>query len=388
MEEQGFSRSRARLDQSCVGYDALLTTHFDGQASADEAARADAHLATCAQCESLWHSWSQSRLLLQRLPSPNAPPFLLARILTICRLASLRSEKAMEEGWIIDATMLPAPAPPSFLKEEILRRTVGANDSISAAREAILDGQTMGAPSLHTGFAFWENARRALAATALPAAALLVIVFSQRPPEPLSSPAKQYSRTPQTTIQSANEDDGAPKSAIAAPPKTVAFTPRAARFVVPPKLGAPVFALAARPAFARGKIAFEPLPKFEPISFPAPRPPKSSQQSPKKTVMSTAPHKSTAPRSSTLPSVTPALWHPMISEIRMQPIKSVSPAAFKVTIPISPLLATLVVENSETSDENDVLDLVSRARDNRPDDVREAMDDFRALLASSSWDEK
>ena len=392
MDEQRFSQSgerpSERLDQSCADYDALLTARFDGETSAEQAARADAHLVACARCESLWRAWSQSRSLLQKLPSPPAPPFLMARILTVCRIASMRSEKVMEESWTIDATMLPAPAPPSFLKDEILRRTVGAGDSISAAREAILVGQTTSAPSLHTGFAFWENTRRALAATALPAAALLVIVFSQRAPEPLSSPTKQYSRAAQTKVQSTNQEQRVPQNVVATTPKTVVFAPRAANFVAPPKteapkLQVPVFAPAARIIFARGKIAVAPLPKFEPISFPTP---KSNQNSRRLAAKKAA--ESTAPRVSTPSLATPAIWRIAISETNAEPIQSVLPIVAKVTIPPSQLRATLIAENSQSSDEDEVLDLVSRARDNRPDDVRETMDDFRALLASDSWDDK
>lgn len=67
---------------------------FDGEADANQAQRARAHLLVCQTCAHRWLDWNRSRDLLRSVPVPAPPPTLLWRVLMACRVASLPQKTA------------------------------------------------------------------------------------------------------------------------------------------------------------------------------------------------------------------------------------------------------------------------------------------------------
>jgi hypothetical protein len=404
-----------RADAACLDYSALLTACFDGEADAAQAAQARAHLETCALCGQLWQAWTRQRALLRSLPRESAPSFLPAQIRAICRLSALLPAGTpvaaqKDEGLILNAALLPAPAPPAFLKDEILRCTTGA------AIEALLQGAELHAPSPHTGLAFWETTRRALAAVALPAAALCVILLSQRAPDSVETPMPEYSAPAPSQNRAARAESVTPKAAT--PPKTATMA-ALARVAPPvalpsPAASSPVSVVVPAPARvpapirvpARSTVAHSAtaperaISHFAAVSFEPPHPARDVvAAAPRPTARVRAVVQHTAKRSSprapalsTLPRVTLASWRPAnLSRTSAPVLERANYVGERPPVVTHPLVsqpirvATSLPDDAEaTDDDSDVLTLVSRARDNRPDDVREAVDDFRALLASAS----
>ena len=120
--------SSARRD--CAGIAPQLTALFDGEADAEQAQHARAHLLSCPACSQLWLDWTQHRATLQSEPVPAPPPTLLWRVLIAYRVAAFaRPARRRSRLPVVSATQplahlraLEAPIPPR-LSQHILAHT-------------------------------------------------------------------------------------------------------------------------------------------------------------------------------------------------------------------------------------------------------------------------
>lgn len=134
---------------ACIQAQATLTAAFDGEADETALASARGHLKDCAHCVRHWDEWEKTRLLLRSIPAPAAPSSLLTQVLLACRLTSpeeitktesevLRaaladyldsSSDAFEGATLEDAPLArflqTVPTPPE-LQNQILQRTIAA----------------------------------------------------------------------------------------------------------------------------------------------------------------------------------------------------------------------------------------------------------------------
>ena len=123
--------------RDCADLAPLLTALFDGEADAEAAAQARAHLLQCQRCARLWLDWNQHRNILQSESAPAAPPTLLWRVLLACRMAQtarparrrfvprISSAPGSVAVPVVHLGGLEAPLP-SQLSAHILERTTRA----------------------------------------------------------------------------------------------------------------------------------------------------------------------------------------------------------------------------------------------------------------------
>jgi hypothetical protein len=136
---QGFD-----VDSGCDRYALLLTSLFDGEASAAEEIAARAHITECMRCAAMWRFWSQTRGVWRATPTARVPSGLLLRILMACRLAALRRTRTGAEAQTSHgqesvpremhaplAAAFEVPPVPPHLRDAILQRTVGVAPAIA-----------------------------------------------------------------------------------------------------------------------------------------------------------------------------------------------------------------------------------------------------------------
>jgi hypothetical protein len=120
---------------SCASVAPLLTALFDGEADAQTAQSARAHLLSCERCARAWLDWNQYRSILLNESVPAPPPTLLWRVLLACRLANFAQRKKMPrasrraetalptEVASQNASLFPEPELPANLSARILAQT-------------------------------------------------------------------------------------------------------------------------------------------------------------------------------------------------------------------------------------------------------------------------
>ena len=111
-------------NDDCKALAPVVMALFDGEANQAEARRARAHLLVCQTCANRWLDWNRSRDLLRGAPV-STPPLLLWRVLAACRLAeSSRPVQARIFGFLRrPARNAARSAAPATLKAQILSST-------------------------------------------------------------------------------------------------------------------------------------------------------------------------------------------------------------------------------------------------------------------------
>jgi hypothetical protein len=239
----------------CLAYQALLTAFFDGEATASQAASAQAHLQTCAACARAWQSWQQAQSALQALPAIPVPASLSTSVhLTSAKAQPLsasaaraeqkqaeqaRAERLLEET-LFEAARGYEPQPftpvlqsffsdvavPSDLKQKILIATVAAPPKQSTVAR-MLQGLRESATALLA-----PRPVRWVGALAVPAMAAFLIFASQTPEsinttlvKPSVSPSEKATSAPATRFSVApSVTPKTTKSGIVAQDKPAAST--------------------------------------------------------------------------------------------------------------------------------------------------------------------
>jgi hypothetical protein len=146
-------------NDGCESLAPFVMALFDGEASEDQAKRARAHLLVCQTCAHRWLDWNRSRDLLRTVTVPAPPPTLLWRVLMACRLAGFARKTT--------STPTSAPAPrPSF------GNSFGDSDAPDALRAQILARTTRAAASAETVSSSVVKSRSTFPGLAMPAFAV------------------------------------------------------------------------------------------------------------------------------------------------------------------------------------------------------------------------
>jgi hypothetical protein len=426
--EEGAAREMSEaLGQrdECVRAALALTALFDGEANAADAKLAREHLEACARCATLWQSWSRYRFLLRRLPVPAAPPALLTRILLAVRLmgvarpgvvaplslpheAEPRGVEAhdarllSEVVWLSGANPfaprrgtrksaariespreLPpldplAPQPPAGLRDEILRRTIGAQ------AVEIVETPPVGALKARRAWNFSTVLMPALAAW------LIFLSNGWQVFAPVPRAAQSESRTPRVSQSPTKRP-----AKIAAPRLARALTPR----VMPSVVEAEAMP---RESAAPDEAVLQILPVVEAESEGAPRPTATAPAAAPAPVapVSVAPAPQPAPKPTVPVALSVVRHRPAITaasvELRPRRAEWNAPqpampdtrgvawakiADDRVAAPPAPEVAA---ENANDGAAAEALEHVTRLSDDRPDDVRNVVDEFRTSLLAAN----
>lgn len=111
--------NRTSAPSDCASVAPLLTELFDGEADAQTAAAARAHLLSCENCARLWLDWNQHRNILRNDNVPAPPPTQLWRVLVACRASGHVLPNVAPQPTL---HQLEAPLP-AHLSARILSRT-------------------------------------------------------------------------------------------------------------------------------------------------------------------------------------------------------------------------------------------------------------------------
>lgn len=366
-------------NDDCFALAPLVMTLFDGEADEIEARRARAHLLVCQTCARRWLDWNRSRDLLQIAPVPVAPPHLLWRVLLACRLGAA-PQRAKTTGAV--SANLSAP---------ILARTTRQN-SKSPTRRALSP---------------WR-----ISALATPALAVCLLVLQRDAwiEAPTSPPPSASVRPSIAPLSAPSRAVSSVKTSVPTrAPKDEFQLPRRAPRVVP--VATPAFQNDFRPA-VHAVFSSRPTPmKAEPapilvVTIEAPREVKTTfggrgaLDERTKAASRRAPQSEirVARSSLALPvAVRPAAFSPRKSALRLRAARwrntpllastssvvfngatrpaalttRIAPQILRVSLPstAAPQPARLLAENFDADDE-------------RIEEIRSVVDDFRATLGS------
>lgn len=430
-----------------------LTALFDGEANEQETRLACAHLEACGQCEVLWQTWTHHRYLMRRLPAAPVPPGLLVRVMTAIRLLSLMPQAGQrlngvpqhyepqatkahdarllsEVVWVtgtqpfaprrnrnvrpikIEAPReLPpldplAPMPPSYLHDEILRRTVGA--VTSAAAPAPLVDELPYETVVPVTKRRHSRSRQFMPALTPMLAAWLVMLAGRAGMLPtLSAPpakvpvaesaakpsAASFAKPAPTTVR--NFAKALAKAFVPAVPnsasaetldRTEESATRVETAVVDVTRPAPVVVYEV-PTVTTVKAAPTLEVAVATASAPAVNPTVKKITLP---VALTVVHRAPAPRlrpATTAASMEIRMRHAewgAPSPVLSPPRRLTSFSDDRVATPVASVPATEDVEGESTAE---TLEHVARLNDDRPDDVGTVLDDFRTAIASNPDEE-
>lgn len=394
-------------NSDCDFTHSALTAAFDGQTDAAQLALVARHRARCADCQLLWSEWEKTRAALRATPAPIAPAVLQQQILTACHSLSDPSLSALQEDLETNQSVplradliayLEAPneefsvarlqplatevVPPSDLAHRILERTGRAENPArwgfwTATRAFLEAGST---PGLHT-----PRAARWGFGLAVPALAAWLVFAAQT--SFVETPAPGVLRAPAT---SPNLKTNVPKPAAPEAAKKFAVLPNA-------KKTAP--AIASLPTELKPQIAKMPLRNV--------RVAKNAQAvSPQLVEVSLAPSKTSrkkrmvkklvANRSILPPPRAIALVDKTVSakpKLMRVALQSSAPSARLTTQHpgADPRISTPTAANSHApkrladlrfadADFDETLNALARQRDNRPEDLGRALDEYSASL--------
>lgn len=389
MERRDFNNQafEAHRDE-CARAASALTALFDGQASAVEFVEAQHHLAECQACATLFQTWKRNRFLLRALPIPAVPAVLLTRVLMAVRLLPFSrggaSLPALPKGILAQAeardaallahtvmvsganpfaarrrsdqtSKLPeiapldanVPLPPNEMQFEILSRTVFAPEAAALQPEA----------RRHS----W-NLRPAL----VPALAAFLMLFTGQVRQPELSKTAPLATV--TTQREAPQKSAAPiparREAAAVPVVFDEEAPQPQAAVLPAVAG-----VVAEPAVAPIAPAVAPMEAFVAATLPF-----------------VTDHKPVIrqPESRPAPAIS-SVSEPLHTRGALPgtPVTRHSAPA-----PASPAQPHEAASDDHADDADEVISHVARLNDERPDDVRDVVDEFRAaLLAANPEDE-
>jgi hypothetical protein len=383
-----------------------LTSAFDGQADETQLLRAAQHCESCAHCQALWSDWEKTRALLRGVPAPVVPTSLNQKILSACRSLPDEEYSAPQSPFVrartdLDAyfeaaneefsvarlaPLMPEVAPPSHLSHQILECTVRAKQPLRASlwpvvRDYFLGGSTPGTRAVRWG--------AGLAAPALAAWLLFVVQPSlvKTSFDETSTPANSRVPIAATDLEPAAEPEKtAPKSAasrmpprIAAessvpkkaalpranaksPNSQVAFagTVRAPRDISPPHL------VQASLDQSRRKPALKKPAQKKPAQNRATRTLPLLDGS-----VNAAPRLARVVHQSSVPSPHLATSHPDVAHRISKPVLE-KPA---------PRLADVRLV---AADFDETLSAIARQRDNRPEELGLALDEYSASLLAEN----
>ncbi|PQV63653.1 Putative zinc-finger [Abditibacterium utsteinense] len=116
--------SKHPKNDDCNALAPLVMALFDGETNELETRRARAHLLVCPTCAKRWLDWNHSRDLL-RVPFAPPPPMLLWRVLMACRLAEFSRHAPVRNSRFSLRQKLPQTQSdaPIGLSAQILART-------------------------------------------------------------------------------------------------------------------------------------------------------------------------------------------------------------------------------------------------------------------------
>lgn len=385
----------------------FVMTLFDGEADEIEARRARAHLLVCQNCARRWLDWNRSRDLLQSAPVPAPPPHLLWRVLMACRLANApqraNAQRANAPQRVESQRAHSNGALPGGLSAQILARTTRSGSPAAPAPAPA----PRRVPPLR------------VTALAVPALAICLMVLQRDawfPATSISTSLAPASRASNAVAPSRSRSASAVRAAMSVAPVRIAraATPAPQRFAAPraaiaasvvtgsPRLGLSPVALTRREARIRPALAstaaqeegfFARSEAVSPDSMPAVMQVAMSQVVARRTALTSAalersPRRALAARFAALSqpkrasrlrtarwqtTTTPALRHQVRIAHRSHPPApgeiSAPPQVLRVSLPSAraPQPARLLAENFDSDDE-------------RTDDVRSVVEDFRATL--------
>jgi hypothetical protein len=170
----------------CESLAPFVMALFDGEASEEQAKRARAHLLMCQTCANRWLDWNRSRDLLRSVTVPAPPTTLMWRVLMACRLASHSGQSTSKTAAYTDRSQVLRPTfdadsgAPDALKAQILARTT------QAARGQAAKPQTASSSTISSswGSSSVQKSRRArpvffTPSFAVPALALWLMVLQR-----------------------------------------------------------------------------------------------------------------------------------------------------------------------------------------------------------------
>ncbi|MDQ3815053.1 MAG: zf-HC2 domain-containing protein [Armatimonadota bacterium] len=428
--EFDFPREDWGVDSECLHLAPLLTALFDGEANSEEARSARAHLKTCNRCTHVWRSWTRTRSLMQSVPAPPVPLGLLTRILLACRLTALARKTTRStamDAWmqmpgvqahdarILRDTLLDsqpsslplgvdgffstriAPAPPPHLKDEILRRTVGAQ---AARQDSVQHGDSIAPPSINSS-RLPRHLRRLSTAAAVPAmAAWLLLLTHQLSQYPAAEPALELTEQTTSFASSIERPAAARRPSVAARP----LVGRAKKTTVAPsmaRLSAKRDSESTR-AVIHGRAQAEPKGRVnaKPNSSHLPGRIPHKARAMAATPVSDA-HRTVRPpaarkeptikprRIATTVQLMPAvarklamMWQSPADRHLERKVEWSSSHAWPLTASQEPSSEQEPSFEAATAamDDEETLEQVRSISDSRPDDVRDVLDDYRASL--------
>lgn len=239
-----FSAPHDCAPRDCASLAPFLTELFDGEADAQSAARARAHLLSCQECARLWLDWNSQRNILRNDNVPAPPPTLLWRVLVACRVSAQHQPASRRARALPGVSLHQWEAPiPTDLRAHILARTTRArrDGRLARAHRAALCAPVVLSPVAATAsrrFGF-----RHFSLVGAPALALFVLLLGRASFEPASTltlvPTSDRATAPAATQQR-----------VSAPaPVAGASAPEAAPILAPAR--GEVELAAARPNFIR-----------------------------------------------------------------------------------------------------------------------------------------
>jgi hypothetical protein len=402
-----FFRSPPPQESECDFAHNALTAAFDGQADAAQLAFVAQHRARCMDCQRLWSEWEKTRGLLRAVPAPIAPATLPEQILLTCRslpdaeFSGLQTELMQTEPVPLRADLiayLEAPgeefsvarlapfaieaAPPPLLSRRILERTAQAEAPRASLWPAIRDFFLVGST---------PGARAPLAARwgfslAVPALAAWLIFATQtsfvETPAPVTARVPMTLPNPKTAAPEPAKKLAPSASTKKAAPRIAALAPNAKPQDTKPQT---VKVQAAETHADKNEETVSP--RVIEVSLASSRISRRIRSAKK-----TATNIFRARRARTMPLVDKTVSvQPKLARVAFAPSTPVSRLAarrqnanLRISKPIiadshmsTPRMANLHLADM---DFNESLSVIARQRDNRPEDLGRALDEYSASL--------
>ena len=389
MERRDFkNRVQDAQRDECARAASALTALFDDEASAVEFVDAHTHLADCQACAGIFQTWKRNRFLLRSVPMPLVPAVLFTRVLLAVRLlhftksaagtslpsrslaGTLFHAEARDSSLLAQTVMLSGanpfaarrrsdqtsrlpemapldssvPLPPAEMQSAILSRTVFAPETFAIQPESGRHGWNL-RPALVPALAaflmfFTGQVRQPEVIESSPAAAVAV---ERETPSKFVAPLRARRAAAATSVVEGGQD--------ATP--NVSVLPALAVVPSEPLPGA------ATPAVALPTEAF----LNATLPFVASHIPAASQ-----------------PAAFLAPSIS-SLSEPLHTRGAL-PGTLVTRHA--TSAPASAVQPTEVGGDDNAGDPDEVISHVARLSDERPDDVRDVVDEFRAALLAAN----